>query len=59
VLHVLYLIFSEGYAASGGRELQRTELSSEAIRLATMLPAARRVHKLSRVQNPSICRKIE
>jgi RNA polymerase sigma factor (sigma-70 family) len=38
VLHVLYLIFNEGYAASGGSELQRTELSAEAIRLARMLP---------------------
>jgi predicted RNA polymerase sigma factor len=38
VLHVLYLIFNEGYAASGGSELQRTELSNEAIRLARMLP---------------------
>jgi RNA polymerase sigma factor (sigma-70 family) len=34
VLHVLYLIFNEGYASSGGAELQRTDLSSEAIRLA-------------------------
>ncbi len=33
VLHVLYLIFNEGYASSGGRELHRTELSDEAIRL--------------------------
>ena len=39
VLHVLYLIFNEGYTASGGGELHRTELSSEAIRLARMLPA--------------------
>jgi RNA polymerase sigma factor (sigma-70 family) len=38
LLHVLYLIFNEGYASSGGSELQRTELSSEAIRLARMLP---------------------
>ena len=38
VMHVLYLIFNEGYAASGGSELQRTELSSEAIRLTRMLP---------------------
>jgi RNA polymerase sigma factor (sigma-70 family) len=38
VLHVLYLIFNEGYAASGGSELERTELSAEAIRLARMLP---------------------
>ena len=33
VLHVLYLIFNEGYTASGGEELYRTDLSSEAIRL--------------------------
>ncbi|MEO8201439.1 MAG: DUF6596 domain-containing protein [Gemmatimonadota bacterium] len=33
VLHVLYLIFSEGYTASSGAELQRTDLSGEAIRL--------------------------
>jgi RNA polymerase sigma factor (sigma-70 family) len=37
VLHVLYLIFSEGYVASGGSELVRTDLSSEALRLARML----------------------
>jgi predicted RNA polymerase sigma factor len=34
VLHVLYLIFSEGYASSAGPTLQRVDLSSEAIRLA-------------------------
>jgi len=33
VLHVLYLIFNEGYTSSSGPELQRTELSTEAIRL--------------------------
>ena len=33
VLHVLYLIFNEGYTSSGGRELERVELSAEAIRL--------------------------
>ncbi len=33
VLHVLYLIFNEGYTASSGSNLQRAELSREAIRL--------------------------
>ena len=33
VLHVLYLIFNEGYASSIGPNLQRTELSNEALRL--------------------------
>jgi RNA polymerase sigma factor (sigma-70 family) len=37
VLHILYLIFSEGYAASSGPELQRTDLSGEALRLTRML----------------------
>jgi len=37
VMQVLYLIFSEGYTASAGPELQRTDLSGEAIRLARML----------------------
>jgi predicted RNA polymerase sigma factor len=40
VLHVLYLIFNEGYTTSGGAELHRTDLSSEAIRLT------RAVHSL-------------
>ena len=34
VLHVLYLIFNEGYTTSDGPQLQRPELSQEAIRLA-------------------------
>lgn len=34
VLHVLYLIFNEGYASSSGENLQRVDLSSEAIRLS-------------------------
>ncbi|HET7706528.1 MAG TPA: sigma-70 family RNA polymerase sigma factor [Thermoanaerobaculia bacterium] len=37
VLHVLYLIFNEGYTTSGGAELNRTDLSSEAIRLTRSL----------------------
>ena len=34
VLHVLYLLFNEGYASSSGPDLARTDLSDEAIRLA-------------------------
>ena len=37
VLHVLYLIFNEGYASSSGQDLHRTELSDEAIRLTRMM----------------------
>jgi predicted RNA polymerase sigma factor len=36
-LHVLYLIFNEGYTASSGSALQRVELTSEAIRLTRQL----------------------
>ncbi|MCC7548036.1 MAG: RNA polymerase sigma factor [Burkholderiales bacterium] len=37
VLRVIYLVFSEGYCASGGDALTRLDLSSEAIRLARLL----------------------
>jgi RNA polymerase sigma factor (sigma-70 family) len=37
VLHVLYLVFNEGYASSSGPQLQRADLSNEAIRLARVL----------------------
>lgn len=40
VMHVLYLIFNEGYASSSGNALQRVDLSSEAIRLARALHAS-------------------
>jgi RNA polymerase sigma factor (sigma-70 family) len=37
VLHVLYLIFNEGYASTSGPSLHRVELSTEAIRLARLV----------------------
>ncbi len=37
VLHVVYLVFNEGYSASAGDELARPELSAEAIRLGRLL----------------------
>jgi predicted RNA polymerase sigma factor len=39
VLHVLYLLFTEGYAASTGVHVARSELSGEAIRLTRMVHA--------------------
>ena len=39
VLHVLYLIFNEGYTASSGRELYRADLAHEAIRLTRTVRA--------------------
>jgi RNA polymerase sigma-70 factor (ECF subfamily) len=37
VLHVLYLVFNEGYAATAGATLVRADLCAEAIRLAKLL----------------------
>ncbi|HEY4568635.1 MAG TPA: sigma-70 family RNA polymerase sigma factor [Kribbella sp.] len=47
VLHVLYLIFNEGYMSSSGPDLHRSDLSGEAIRLTravhTLLPGSGQV----------------
>jgi len=37
VLHVIYLVFNEGYSASSGESLTRPDLSAEAIRLGRLL----------------------
>lgn len=37
VLHVIYLVFNEGYSASAGSSVTRHELSAEAIRLVRLL----------------------
>jgi RNA polymerase sigma-70 factor (ECF subfamily) len=37
VLHVVYLVFNEGYSASSGESLTRHDLSGEAIRLGRLL----------------------
>jgi RNA polymerase sigma factor (sigma-70 family) len=37
VLHVLYLVFNEGYTSSAGSALRRDDLSNEAIRLTRMI----------------------
>jgi len=37
VLHVIYLVFNEGYSAASGTEVTRTELTGEAIRLGRLL----------------------
>ena len=39
VLHVIYLVFNEGYSASAGGSLTRPDLSGEAIRLGRLLLA--------------------
>ena len=37
VLHVVYLVFNEGYSASSGRSLTRPDLSAEALRLGQLI----------------------
>src|SRR5262249_33885766 len=37
VLHVIYLVFNEGYSAAAGAEVTRAEVTGEAIRLGRLL----------------------
>jgi RNA polymerase sigma-70 factor (ECF subfamily) len=50
VLTVIYLVFTEGYAATSGEDLMRPDLTREAIRLArlldTLMPARREIKGL-------------
>ncbi len=41
VLHVIYLVFNEGYSAAAGAEVTRSELTGEAIRLSRLLTELR------------------
>jgi RNA polymerase sigma-70 factor, ECF subfamily len=41
VLHVIYLVFNEGYSAAAGAEVMRAELTGEAIRLGRLLTELR------------------
>jgi RNA polymerase sigma-70 factor (ECF subfamily) len=41
VLHVIYLVFNEGYSAAAGVEVTRAELTGEAIRLGRLLTELR------------------
>jgi len=41
VLHVVYLVFNEGYSAAAGAEVTRAELTGEAIRLGRLLTELR------------------
>ncbi|RWY76409.1 RNA polymerase sigma factor [Rhizobium leguminosarum] len=47
VLHVIYLVFNEGYSASSGEEVVRADLTAEAIRLARLL--------LALLPHPDVC----
>src|SRR5882724_11937655 len=41
VLHVIYLVFNEGYSAAAGAEVTRADLTGEAIRLCRLLTELR------------------
>jgi RNA polymerase sigma factor (sigma-70 family) len=62
VLAVVYLVFNEGYAASSGTLLQRTDLAREAIELggvvAALLPDAPEVHGLLALMELQMSRSV-
>jgi RNA polymerase sigma-70 factor (ECF subfamily) len=47
VLHVIYLVFTEGYSASSGESLMRPDISGEAIRLGDCLSSCSRTQRQS------------
>jgi RNA polymerase sigma-70 factor, ECF subfamily len=51
VLHVIYLVFNEGYSAATGAEVTRAELTGEAIRLARLLT---QLHPEPEVMGPEV-----
>ena len=64
VQQVLYLIFNEGYVASAGEALQRTDLAAEGIRLARLMRCAMvasgttNARAISAVLSPPTARKV-
>src|SRR5439155_1130910 len=70
VLHVVYLVFNEGYLASSGVTLTREELSGEAIRLGRLLVellpepeavgllALMLLHESRRAARAELCRRL-
>jgi predicted RNA polymerase sigma factor len=60
VLHVVYLVFTEGYAATGGDDWLRPELCEEALRLGWLVtalhPGEPEAHGLSALMEFQACR---
>src|SRR6195256_1762983 len=56
VLHVIYLVFNEGYSAAAGAEVTRAELTGEAIRLGRLLTELQPVPEVmgSDVMDPEV-----
>src|SRR5882757_5844492 len=52
VLHVIYLVFNEGYSAAAGTEVTRAELTGEAIRLGRLLMELQRTEPHSAELRP-------